>query len=70
MKKTIYHSCICALCFTIASSCSKDVKVPSARTTTAGKTTSTGATTTTQNQDQNSNTCGGNSTSSGSETGY
>ncbi|HEX8277206.1 MAG TPA: hypothetical protein VF540_00870 [Segetibacter sp.] len=79
MKKLIFRSCICAFCLTVATSCSKSVKTPSARPTTAAKTTSTGTattstgtatTTTTENQDQNSHTCGSQSTSSGGQTGY
>ena len=72
MKKLILHSCICAFCFTIATSCSKSVKAPSGRSTTAAKTTSTGTATTpaTENQDENKGTCGSQSTSSGGQTGY
>lgn len=71
MKKLFLHTCICAFCLAITTSCSKSVKTPSANTTTAAKTTSTGATTTAENQDQDNQTCGGGqSTSSGSQTGY
>ncbi|MEJ7683387.1 MAG: hypothetical protein WKG06_37115 [Segetibacter sp.] len=41
MRKLILPSCICAFCFTVVTSCSKDVKSPYAKTTTAAKTTST-----------------------------
>lgn len=74
MKKLILHSCICAFCFTIATSCSKSVKAPSARFTTAPKTTSTGTATTTtpatENQNQYDHTCGSQPTSSSGQTGY
>lgn len=72
MKKSILHCCICAFCFTVATSCSKDVKAPYAKTTTAAKpasSTPSGATTSTPGQGQNNPGCGS-SSGSGSETSY
>lgn len=76
MKKFILHSCLCAFCFTIATSCSKDVKTPASRTPIAAKPTSTGdkttsaeTTTTTQNEEQDGGECGNNSTHSDSGSG-
>lgn len=77
MRNLFLRSCICAICFTLATSCSKEVKTPSARTTASGKTspaTTTGTTTTAgqgeTNQDQDNNGCGSSNSTSGSGTNY
>ncbi len=71
MRKSILYCWICAFCFTIAASCSKNVKSPYAKSTTAAKTTSasSGITASTPSQGENTGHCGGNSTS-GSGSSY
>ena len=70
MKKIILHGFICAFCFTIITSCSKDVKSPSSQTknTATTKTTSSPGTQT-ENPNQDNHTCG-NHTNSGGGGGY
>jgi hypothetical protein len=60
MKKILLRSFLCAIGFTAITSCSKDVKIPTAQATnkSTAKTPSSSPGTQTQNQDQNNHTCG------------
>ncbi len=70
MKKIILQSFIGVFCFAIMTSCSKEVKTPYNKTTTAAKAAPAPVTQTAPAQSQSSHTCGSQSGSgSGSQSG-
>jgi len=67
MKKIILHSFIGVFCFAMTTGCTKEVKMPYSKTTTADKATVSPVTQTTPTVDQSSHTCGSQSGSYGSQ---